>query len=120
MWTANFKTCAYCGLRRCFASCIALPARPRSDPAREPLSRFQRFSLTLNAIGLVISALGFTAVIVSIRTAQEQMSCSEIQTSLLVKDRSLANVLALDRIYSGPRKLDRLLSYTGEPGKGTR
>jgi hypothetical protein len=53
----------------------------------------------LSGIGLVISALGFTAVIVSIRTAQAQMSCSEIQTSLLVKDRTLANVLALDRIF---------------------
>src|SRR5262245_53023647 len=75
------------------------PASPRSDPAREPLSKFQRLALTLNAIGLVISALGFTAVIVSIRTAQEQLSNTAAQTRILTRDRSLGNVLALHRIF---------------------
>jgi len=72
---------------------------PRSDPAREPLSRFQRLSLTLTAIGLVISALGFTAVIFSIRTAQEQMSYAAAQTRLLTRDRSVSNVLTLHRVF---------------------
>src|SRR5215469_10771026 len=76
-----------------------LPAGPRSDPARGPLSRFQRLSLALSAIGLVISALGFTAVIVSIRTAQQQMAYVAAQTRLQVRDRTLGNVLALDRVF---------------------
>jgi hypothetical protein len=75
------------------------PASPRSDPAREPLSRFQKLSLTLSAIGLAISALGFTAVIVSIRTAQEQMSYAAAQTRILIRDRSLFNVQTLHRIF---------------------
>jgi hypothetical protein len=75
------------------------PAGHKSDPAREPLSKFQRLSLTLSAIGLVISALGFTAVIVSIRTAQEQMSYMATQTRVLTRDRSVANVLTLHRIF---------------------
>jgi hypothetical protein len=76
-----------------------LPASPKSDPAREPLSKFQRLSLALNAIGLVISALGFTAVIFSIRTAQEQMSYAAAQTRVLTRDRSLSNVLTLHRVF---------------------
>jgi hypothetical protein len=76
-----------------------LPASPRSDPAREPLSKFQRLSLTLNAIGLLISALGFTAVIVSIRTAQEQMGYMATQTRIATRDRSLSNVLTLHRVF---------------------
>ena len=72
---------------------------PKSDPAREPLSRFQRLSLTLSAVGLVISVLGFTAVIVSIRTAQEQMSYTAAQTRVLTRDRSLSNVLTLHKIF---------------------
>jgi hypothetical protein len=76
-----------------------LPVSPKSDPAREPLSRFQRLSLALSAIALVISALGFTAVIVSIRTAQEQMSYMAAQTRILIRDRSLCNVLTLHRIF---------------------
>jgi hypothetical protein len=76
-----------------------LPASPRSAPAREPLSRFQLFSLTLSAVGLVISAMGFTAVIVSIRTAQGQMSYSAAQTRILTRDRSLCNVLELHRVF---------------------
>jgi hypothetical protein len=76
-----------------------LPASPGSDPAPEPLSRFQRLSLALSAIALVISALGFTAVIISIRTAQEQMSHMAAQTRVLTRDRSLNNVLTLDRIF---------------------
>jgi hypothetical protein len=70
-----------------------------SDPAREPLSKFQRLSLMLSAIGLVISALGFTAVIVSIRTAQAQMSYAAAQTRILTRDRSLFNVLTLHRVF---------------------
>ena len=80
-------------------SASGLPAGPRSDPAREPLSRFQRLSLMLSAVGLVISALGFTAVIISIRTAQEQMGYAAAQTRLMTRDRSLANVLTLHRIF---------------------
>jgi hypothetical protein len=76
-----------------------LPAGPTSHPAREPLSRFQRLSLILSAIGLVISALGFTAVIVSIRTAQAQMSYAAAQTRILTRDRSLCNVLELHRVF---------------------
>jgi hypothetical protein len=75
------------------------PASPKSAPAREPLSRFQLFSLTLSAVGLVISALGFTAVIVSIRTAQEQLRHTEAQARILTRGRSLGNVLALHRIF---------------------
>jgi hypothetical protein len=76
-----------------------LRASPRSDPAREPLSKFQRLSLALSAIGLAISALGFTAVIVSIRTAQEQMSYTAAQARILTRDRSLSNVLTLHRVF---------------------
>ena len=76
-----------------------LPPSPTSDPARESLSKFQRFSLTISAIGLVISALGFTAVIVSIWTAQQQMAFVGAQTRLQVRDRTLGNVLALDRAF---------------------
>ena len=76
-----------------------LPASPKSNPAREPLSRFQRLSLAISAIGLVISALGFTAVIVSIRTAQEQMGHMAAQTRILTRDRSLFNVLTLHRVF---------------------
>ena len=75
------------------------PASPRSDTAREPLSRFQRLSLALSAVGLVVSALGFTAVIISIRTAQEQMSYMAAQTRVQIRDRSLSNVLTLHRIF---------------------
>ena len=67
--------------------------------AREPLSKFQRLSLTLSAIGLVISALGFTAVLVSIRTAREQMSHMSAQTKILTRDRSVSNVLTLHRLF---------------------
>jgi hypothetical protein len=74
-------------------------ANLKSDPAQESLSRFQRFSLALSAIGLVISALGFTAVIVSIRTAQEQMSYQAAQTRVLTRDRSLSNVMTLHKIF---------------------
>jgi hypothetical protein len=74
-------------------------ASPGSDPAREPLSKFQRLYLTFSAIGLGISALGFTAVIVSIRTAREQMANSAAQTRLQVRDRTLGNMLALDRVF---------------------
>ena len=63
------------------------------------MSRFQRLSLTLSAIGLVISALGFTAVIVSIRTAQGQMGYMAAQTRILTRDRSLCNVLTLHRVF---------------------
>jgi hypothetical protein len=73
--------------------------RPRSDPAREPLSRFQRLSLAVSVIALVISALGFTAVIVSIRTAQAQMGYMAAQTRVMTRDRSLSNVLTLDRVF---------------------
>ncbi|SRR5579875_2885785 len=72
---------------------------PRNDPARGPLSKFQRLYLTFSAIGLVISALGFTAVIVSIRTAQAQMSYAAAQTRILSRDRSVYNVLTLHRIF---------------------
>jgi hypothetical protein len=75
------------------------PASPTSDPARESLSKFQRRSLILSAIGLVISALGFTAVIVSVRTAQAQMSYAAAQTRILTRDRSLSNVLELHRVF---------------------
>jgi hypothetical protein len=76
-----------------------LPASPKTDPPREPLSKFQRLSLTLSAIALVISAFGFTAVIISIRTAQEQMSYAAAQTKILTRDRSLCNVLELHRVF---------------------
>ena len=76
-----------------------LPASPTSDPAREPLSKFQRLSLTISAIGLAISALGFTAVIVSIWTAQKQVTNVAAQTRLQVRDRTLGNVLALDKVF---------------------
>ena len=66
-----------------------LPASPKSDPAREPLSKFQRLSLTVSVIALVISALGFTAVIVSIRTAQEQMGYVAAQTRIATKVEQL-------------------------------
>ena len=78
---------------------VVPPDHLKSDPAREPLSKFQRLSLTLSAIALVISALGFTAVIFSIRTAQEQMSYMAAQTRILTRDRSLCNVLTLHRVF---------------------
>jgi hypothetical protein len=70
-----------------------------SDPAPEPLTKFERLSLAISAAAVLISALGFTAVIVSIRTAQEEMGYVGAQTSLQIRDRSLANVLALDRVF---------------------
>ena len=76
-----------------------LPASPKSGPPREPLSKFQRLSLTLSAIALVINALGFTAVIFSIRTVQEQTSYAAAQTRILTRDRSLCNVLELHRVF---------------------
>src|SRR6516225_8857711 len=72
-------------------------AGPKSDPAREPMSRHQRISLVISTAALLISALGFTAVIVSIRTAQEQMSYNAAQTRILTRDRSVCNVLTLHR-----------------------
>jgi hypothetical protein len=53
----------------------------------------------LSAIGLVISALGFTAVIFSIRTAQGQMSYMAAQTRVQIRDRSLSNGLTLHKIF---------------------
>jgi hypothetical protein len=53
----------------------------------------------LSAIGLVISALGFTVVIVSLRTAQAQMSYTAAQTRILTRDRSVCNVLTLHRVF---------------------
>ncbi len=77
-----------------------LPASPKSDPAREPLSKFQRLSLMLSAPSAWSSTpLGFTTVIVSIRTAQEQMSYAAAQTRILTRDRSVSNVLTLHRVF---------------------
>ena len=77
-----------------------------SDPAREPLSKFQRLSLALNAIGLVISALGFTAVIVSICTFRECL--------IIRHKRALLGVNVLARFLS------RVSSVRAAPsGSGT-
>jgi hypothetical protein len=54
---------------------------------------------------LVISALGFTAVIFSIRTAQAQMSYAAAQTKVLARDRSVSNVLTLHRVFLGHPEL---------------
>ena len=75
------------------------PASPRSDPAREPLSRFQRLSLALSVVALLISALGFAAVIFSIQTAQGQMNYMNAQTRVQIRDRSLSNCLSLHKIF---------------------
>jgi hypothetical protein len=53
----------------------------------------------LSAAALLINALGFTAVIVSVRTAQEQMTYNAAQTRILSRDRSLCNVLTLHRVF---------------------
>jgi hypothetical protein len=75
------------------------PGRREGDPAQDALSKYQRISLALSAAGLIVSALGFTAVIFSIWTAQGQLSLMSAQTCLQVKDRSLSNTLALDRVF---------------------
>jgi hypothetical protein len=81
------------------ASRGSLPAGPKSDPARESLSKFQRLSLALTAVGLAISALGFTAIIISIWIAQSQLSYIAVQTRVQIRDRSLSNVLALHKVF---------------------
>jgi hypothetical protein len=63
------------------------------------MSRFQRLTLALSAAAVVINALGFTAVIISIRTAQGQMGYMAAQTRILTRDRSLCNVLTLHRVF---------------------
>ena len=63
------------------------------------MSRHQRISLVISTAALLISALGFTAVIFSIRTAQGQMNYMAAQTSLQVRDHSLSNCLALHKIF---------------------
>jgi hypothetical protein len=75
------------------------PERSPDSSAQERLSRYQRFTLALSAAALVISALGFTAVIISIRTAQGHMSYTAAQTRILSRDRSLCNVLTLHRVF---------------------
>jgi hypothetical protein len=69
------------------------------DIERHTLSKFQRLSLTFSAIALVINALGFTAIIVSIRNAHEQLTYAAAQTKILIRDRHACNVLALDRVF---------------------
>jgi hypothetical protein len=76
-----------------------LPVSLKSGPAREPLSRFERYSLMISVIGLVISAFGFTAVLISFRDAREQMGYLAAQTKILARDRSLSNVLELHRVF---------------------
>jgi hypothetical protein len=76
-----------------------LPASIKSGPLREPLSTFERFNLIISVISLMISAFGFTAVIISIRTNQEQMSYAAAQTKILARDRSLCNVLELHKVF---------------------
>jgi hypothetical protein len=78
---------------------VVPPGRREARPAQDTLSKYQRISLALTAAGLLISALGFTAVIFSIWTAQGQLSYMAAQTTLQVKDRSLSNTLALDRVF---------------------
>jgi hypothetical protein len=81
------------------AAPVVSAGRREGNPAQDTLSKHQRLSLALSAAGLIISVLGFSAVIFSIRTAQGQLSYMAAQTSLQVKDRSLANALALDRVF---------------------
>jgi hypothetical protein len=76
-----------------------LPAGIKSGLPREPLSRFERFSLIISVISLMISAFGFTAVVISIRTNQEQMSYAAAQTKILARDRSVCNVLELHKVF---------------------
>jgi hypothetical protein len=63
------------------------------------MSTFQRLTLTISTIVLVINALGFTAVILSLRTAQGQMSNTAAQTRILTRDRSVSNILTLHKVF---------------------
>jgi hypothetical protein len=74
-------------------------ASPRGGPEHKPLSKFERLYLALSVVGLLISVLGFTAIIVSIRTAQVQMNHVAAQTRILSRDRSVSNVLTLHKIF---------------------
>jgi hypothetical protein len=78
---------------------IVSPACTQLEPARETLSRFERLYLAITVASLVISALGFTAVVVSIRTAQQHLSYTAAQTRVLTRDRSLSNVVTLDKVF---------------------
>jgi len=69
------------------------------DPARETMSRFERYNLMFSVISLVISAFGFTAVLISLWDAREQMTYLAAQTKILTRDRSVCNVLTLHRVF---------------------
>jgi hypothetical protein len=75
--------------------------RPKANgaPARETMSRFERLSLIISIISLVISAFGFTAVLISLWDTREQMRYLAAQTKIVSRDRSLANVLALNKVF---------------------
>ena len=75
--------------------------RPKANgaPARETMSRFERLSLIISIISLVISAFGFTAVLISLWDAREQMTYLAAQTKILTRDRSVCNVLTLHRVF---------------------
>ena len=74
-------------------------AEAKGDPARETMSRFERYNLMISVISLVISAFGFTAVLISLWDAREQMTYLAAQTKIVSRDRSLANVLALNKVF---------------------
>jgi hypothetical protein len=63
------------------------------------MSRYQRISLVISTATLLVSALGFATVIVSIRAAQEQISYNAAQTKILTRDRSLCNVMTLHTVF---------------------
>ena len=63
------------------------------------MSRHQRISLVISTAALLISALGFTAVVFSLWDAREQMTYLAAQTKILTRDRSVCNVLTLHRVF---------------------
>jgi len=77
----------------------SLHAEAKGDPARETMSRFERYNLMISVISLVISAFGFTAVLISLWDAREQMTYLAAQTKILTRDRSVCNVLTLHRVF---------------------
>jgi hypothetical protein len=53
----------------------------------------------ISTAALLISALGFTAVLISLWDAREQMTYLAAQTKIFTRDRSVCNVLELHRVF---------------------
>ena len=75
------------------------PEKPTPPDKPKPMSEYESGALRRQTIGLVINFVGFLAVIGSLSAAQLQLRQASHQTKIQIKDRTLANILTLDRVF---------------------